>query len=73
VVGAPDPDLGEVPVAYVVTNQGQSAGERELKDQVAARLPHSWVPARVTVLDALPENRVGKIDREALKKIAAGA
>jgi malonyl-CoA/methylmalonyl-CoA synthetase len=72
VVGAPDPDLGEVAVAYVVTHKGQSAGEKEMKDQVAARLPHSWVPARVTVLDALPENRVGKIDRESLKKLAAG-
>jgi malonyl-CoA/methylmalonyl-CoA synthetase len=73
VVGAPDPDLGEVPVAYIITNKGQSVPESDLKDQVASRLPHSWVPARVTVLDALPENRVGKIDRQALKKIAAGA
>lgn len=73
VVGAPDSDLGEVPVAYVVTQNGQSVAEQALRDQVAARLPRSWVPARVTVLDALPENRVGKIDRQALKKIAAGA
>lgn len=72
VVGAPDRDLGEVPVAFVVTHKGQSAGESALKDLVAARLPRSWVPARVTILDALPENRVGKIDRKALKKLAAG-
>ena len=73
VVGAPDPDLGEVPVAYVVINNGQTVGEKDLKGEVESRLPRSWVPARVTVLDALPENRVGKIDRQALKKIAAGA
>jgi acyl-CoA synthetase (AMP-forming)/AMP-acid ligase II len=73
VVGAPDPDLGEVPVAYITTNSGQSVPESDLKDQVASRLPHSWVPARVTVLDALPENRVGKIDRQALKQLAADA
>jgi len=73
VVGAPDPDLGEVPVAYITTRGGQSVPESDLKDQVASRLPRSWVPARVTVLDVLPENRVGKIDRQALKKIAAGA
>jgi acyl-CoA synthetase (AMP-forming)/AMP-acid ligase II len=73
VVGAPHPDLGEVPVAYVVIHNGRAVAENELKTQVASRLPRSWVPARVTVLDALPENRVGKIDRQALKKIAAGA
>jgi acyl-CoA synthetase (AMP-forming)/AMP-acid ligase II len=73
VVGAPDPDLGEVPVAYVVVNNGQTVVESDLKEQVESRLPRSWVPARVTVLDALPENRVGKIDRQALRKIAAGA
>lgn len=71
VVGAPDADLGEVPVAFVTTNSGQSIPERDLKDQVASRLPPSWVPTRVTVLEALPENRVGKIDRQALKKLAA--
>lgn len=73
VVGVPHPDLGEVPVAYVVIHNGRAVAENELKTQVASRLPRSWVPARVTVLDALPENRVGKIDRQALKKIAAGA
>ena len=73
VVGAPDPDLGEVPVAYVVIHRSATVAENELKAQVESRLPHSWVPSRVTVLDTLPENRVGKIDRQALKKIAAGA
>jgi len=71
VVGAPDADLGEVPVAFVTTNSGQNIPERDLKDQVASRLPPSWVPARVTVLEALPENSVGKIDRQALRKLAA--
>jgi len=73
VVGAPDADLGEVPVAFVTTHKGQTVPETDLKDQVASRLPHTWVPARVTVLDAMPENRVGKIDRQALKKMAAAA
>lgn len=71
VVGAPDKELGEVPVAYVVAHQGERAAENSLKDQVAARLPRSWVPARIVILDSLPENRVGKIDRQALRKIAA--
>ncbi len=71
VVGSPDTDLGEVPVAYVVVQKGQNVAATELQEQVAARLPRSWMPARVTVLDVLPENSVGKIDRQALKKLAA--
>jgi acyl-CoA synthetase (AMP-forming)/AMP-acid ligase II len=60
VVGAPDADLGEVPVAFVVTRDGAS-------------LPRTYVPARIIVLDALPEIGIGKIDRGALKRLAENA
>ncbi|MBI2296763.1 MAG: acyl--CoA ligase [Betaproteobacteria bacterium] len=70
VVGAPHVDLGEVPVAFVVTRDGHAVAERDIRDHVAARLPRSWVPARVIVLGSLPENTIGKIDRNALKELA---
>ena len=38
----------------------------ELRTYVAARLPRQMVPASVTVLDAIPLTRNGKIDRAAL-------
>jgi acyl-CoA synthetase (AMP-forming)/AMP-acid ligase II len=73
VVGAPDPDLGEVPVAYVVARAGASVGERAIQERVRAELTRACVPARVMVLDALPEIGVGKVDRARLKQLAAKA
>jgi acyl-CoA synthetase (AMP-forming)/AMP-acid ligase II len=70
VVGAPHPDLGEVPVAFVVARDGLAVPETAIQGHVAAELPRTYVPARVIVLDALPENSVGKIDRQALKRLA---
>jgi acyl-CoA synthetase (AMP-forming)/AMP-acid ligase II len=73
VVGAPDADLGEVPVAFVVGHEGATVQERAIRDRVLAELPRACVPTRVIVLDALPEIGIGKIDRAALKRLAAGA
>jgi len=73
VVGALHADLGEVPVAFVVARNHAVLRERALQDCVAAELPRSSVPARVIVMDALPEIGIGKVDRQALKRLARGA
>ena len=73
VVGAPDADLGEVPVAFVVAADGAAVRPEAVQDQVRAELPRACVPARVVVLGALPEIGIGKIDRAALRRLAAGA
>ncbi|HEX9686798.1 MAG TPA: AMP-binding protein [Burkholderiales bacterium] len=73
VVGAPDADRGEIPVAFVVARGGSSVQQRAIQDHVRAELPRACVPERVIVLDALPEIGIGKIDREALKRLAAKA
>lgn len=71
VVGGADADLGEVPVAFVVARDGADVTQRDLQDRVLAELPRSYVPARVIVLAALPEIGIGKIDRAALRRLAA--
>jgi len=73
VVGAPDADLGEVPVAFVVARDGVAVRGGAIQERVRAELPRSYVPARVIVLEALPEIGIGKIDRGALKRLAANA
>ncbi len=70
VVGAPDSDLGEVPVAFVVAREGFTPQEKTVRDRVAQELTRACVPARIMVLDALPEIGIGKIDRAALKRLA---
>jgi acyl-CoA synthetase (AMP-forming)/AMP-acid ligase II len=73
VVGAPDADLGEVPVAFVVASDGATVRPGTIQDHVRAELPRACVPARVVVLGALPEIGIGKVDRAALKRLASSA
>ena len=73
VVGAADRDLGEVPVAFVVREDGLRVTETELRDHVRGQLSHVHVPARCAFLDAIPENAVGKADYRALREMALAA
>ncbi|GLS45670.1 class I adenylate-forming enzyme family protein [Methylobacterium brachythecii] len=71
VVGAPDADLGEVPVAFVVLREGESLDEAGLKDFIRGSLARIYVPAQIRSLDILPTNGVGKTDRKSLRSLLA--
>ena len=68
VVGEPHADLGEVPVAFVQPRAGAAPGPGELEALVAGQLSRAHVPARIHLVDTLPENAVGKVDRAALRR-----
>ncbi len=55
-------------VAYLVAD-GQAPTVDELRAYLSARLPTVMVPAAFVVLDALPVNANGKLDRLALPKV----
>jgi acyl-coenzyme A synthetase/AMP-(fatty) acid ligase len=67
VVGEPDPLLGERIVGYVVACPGQSLDTQTLLRFCLERLPRFKVPARVHIVEALPRNASGKIQRAALR------
>lgn len=67
VVGNPHPDLGEVPVAFVVRRGDLAVDAAALAVLVRRRLSRRHVPAAVRFVSALPLNAVGKIDRRALR------
>ncbi len=63
VVGRPDPDLGEVIVAYVVA---EGVGADELIGWVADGLSVHKRPRSVVLVDSLPRNAMGKVTRDRL-------
>ncbi len=63
VIGVADADLGQRIVAFVV---GDALAAVDLGAFVAARLSHHKRPRRVYVVDALPRNAMGKIQKTKL-------
>ena len=66
VTGAPDPDLGERIVAWVVAEGEPAPQERELIDHVAGQLAPHKRPREVHFLDELPRNAMGKVVKQRL-------
>jgi fatty acid CoA ligase FadD36 len=64
VVGMPDDDLGERIVAFVV---GDSADPGALIDHVASGLSAHKRPREVRVVDSLPRNAMGKVQKRQLR------
>ena len=71
VVARPDPELGELPVAFLVTRNGFELNREELvaflKEKGLAR--YKW-PDAVHRLDELPLSGPGKVNRKALREDA---
>lgn len=53
-------------VAYLVAHQTPAPTAEELRNFLSQKLPEYMIPAAFTILDALPLNPVGKVDRHAL-------
>ena len=71
VVGAPDPVLGEVPVAHVALLPGARATGDELVEHCRERLARVKIPVAVHITGSLPKNPVGKIDKPRLRAFSA--
>ncbi len=72
IVGAPDPERGEMAVAFVVPRPGMSfdfaAMTAHLTDAALAR---QKFPERLEIVESLPMNAVGKVQKPELRRIAA--
>jgi malonyl-CoA/methylmalonyl-CoA synthetase len=66
VTGEPDPDLGERIVAWIVPSEGASPSAEELADHVASLLTPHKRPRVVHLLDELPRNEMGKVQKARL-------
>ncbi|GAA2090730.1 AMP-binding protein [Aeromicrobium tamlense] len=73
VVGRHDDVLGEVPVAFVVAYPGAVLTEDDVLAHCRRELTRVKVPAAVDVVEALPKNPVGKIDKPTLRRLVRSA
>jgi acyl-CoA synthetase (AMP-forming)/AMP-acid ligase II len=73
VVGMPDPVMGEVPVAFVAVRDDVHVAADDLQAHCRERLARFKVPTRITLLDQLPKNSVGKIVKAPLREAAVAA
>ena len=71
VVGRAHPVYGEEPVLYVSLNSGASISTERIHQHVGELLSKYKRPAEITILDDLPKNPVGKIDKPKLRTLIA--
>ncbi|XP_059479512.1 uncharacterized protein LOC132199071 [Neocloeon triangulifer] len=71
VVGLPNLETNNVTKAYIVLKEDQHCSPEELSAFVAGKMPlHKQLHAGAKIVDKLPVNRGGKLDRKALKEMA---
>jgi long-chain acyl-CoA synthetase len=67
VVGAPDPEWGEIPVAFVVPQTGAAPDAAALDAHCLAHIARFKRPKRYVFTDALPKNAYGKVLKTELR------
>jgi malonyl-CoA/methylmalonyl-CoA synthetase len=73
VVAAQDRVRGEVPIAYVVPRDGECPEPEMLAEACRAGLASFKAPRRFLVVDALPRNALGKVQKHLLREPQEGA
>jgi malonyl-CoA/methylmalonyl-CoA synthetase len=68
VIGAPHADLGEAVVAIVTAKPGAALDEAELLAGISGRLARFKQPRRIFVVDELPRNTMGKVQKNLLRE-----
>jgi fatty-acyl-CoA synthase len=68
VVGVSHEKWGEVPVAFISLNKGRTLSIEEVNHYCLNRLAKYKVPKQFIILNDLPKNATGKIDKKALIK-----
>ncbi|RPH46650.1 MAG: malonyl-CoA synthase [Burkholderiales bacterium] len=72
VIGVPHRDFGEAVTAVVVRRPGAALDETAIVAALKSRIAGFKVPKRVHVVDELPRNAMGKVQKNELRKRFAG-
>jgi malonyl-CoA/methylmalonyl-CoA synthetase len=71
VFGVPHPDFGEGVTAVLVAKPGAVLSEEVIIESIKTRLARYKVPKRIFVVEELPRNAMGKVQKNALRKMFA--
>jgi malonyl-CoA/methylmalonyl-CoA synthetase len=72
VIGVPHPDFGEAVVAVVVARPGTAPDANALIAELKSKIANFKVPKRVFVVDELPRNTMGKVQKNLLRETHKG-
>ena len=67
VIGVPHPDFGESVIAVVVAIKDQAVTEASIIEATALQLARFKQPRRVILVDELPRNTMGKVQKNILR------
>jgi malonyl-CoA/methylmalonyl-CoA synthetase len=68
VIGVPHPDFGEAVVAMIVPEAGAAPDPSTLLAELKTRIANFKVPKRLFVVDHLPRNVMGKVQKSLLRR-----
>ncbi len=68
VIGVPHPDFGESPVGVLVANGGAQPDLDAIMRAIAGSLAKFKQPKKLVVVDALPRNTMGKVQKNILRQ-----
>ncbi len=72
VVGLPDETWGEAVTAVVVRREGEILDLEILREWCRGRMSAYKIPRRLVLVDALPQNAMGKVTKPAVVRLAVG-
>ncbi|WP_425091722.1 malonate--CoA ligase [Tropicimonas sp. S265A] len=72
VIGAPHPDFGESVVAVLVPEPGQAVDTAAIETDLRGKLARFKQPKKLVVMEALPRNTMGKVQKNVLRDQFAG-
>ena len=72
VVGVPHPDFGETVVAILVPAQGATPDTDTIKTSVEGQLARFKKPRSYQIMDSLPRNTMGKVQKNILREMFKG-